>query len=81
MDFLEITQDDLYDLGFEPLVTNSTKSIDYEHKATGIKLWKGMFNPAPESRFWKSGYGKDKIQFETLDQLKEYMRENGADVE
>lgn len=80
MDFMEITQDDLFDLGFEPLVTTSTKSIDYEHKATGIKLWKGMTNAAPEFRFWKSGYGKDKIQFETLDQLKEYMRERGAEV-
>ncbi|MBC7553866.1 MAG: hypothetical protein H7257_07795 [Taibaiella sp.] len=73
MNFLEITQDDLYDLGFEPLVTENSKSIDYEHKELGIKLWKGMYNPDPQSRFWKMGYGKEKVQFESLEQLKEYM--------
>ena len=78
MDFQEITQDDLYDLGFEPIVTASTKSIDYEHKETGVKVWKSMANTAPENRFWKTGYGRDKIQFETLDQLKEYLAEHGA---
>ena len=75
---LEITQDDLFDLGFEPLITDNTKSIDYEHKELGIKLWKGMFNPDPQSRFWKMGYGKDKVQFESLDQLKEYMESVAA---
>ena len=77
MNFPEITQDDLYDLGFEPLVTENSKSIDYEHKELGIRLWKGMFNPDPQSRFWKMGYGKEKVQFESLDQLKEYMKSQG----
>lgn len=73
MNFSEITQDDLFDLGFEPLVTENTKSMDFEHKELGIKLWKGMFNPDPASRFWKMGYGKEKVQFESLEQLQEYM--------
>lgn len=73
MNFSEITQDDLFDLGFEPLVTENTKSMDFEHKELGIKLWKGMYNPDPQSRFWKMGYGKEKVQFESLEQLKEYM--------
>lgn len=73
MKFSEITQDDLFDLGFEPLVTENTKSMDFEHKELGIKLWKGMYNPDPASRFWKMGYGKDKMQFESLEQLQEYM--------
>jgi hypothetical protein len=73
MNFLEITQDDLFDLGFEPLVTENTKSMDFEHKELGIKLWKGMYNPDPQSRFWKMGYGKDKVQFESLQQLEEYI--------
>jgi hypothetical protein len=34
-----------------------------------------MFNPNPEARFWKCGMGKDKIQFESLEQLKAYMDE------
>ena len=73
MNFPEITQDDLYDLGFEPLETDNTKSMHYKHKDLDIVLWKGMFNPNPESRFWKCGFGKDKIQFESLEQLKEYI--------
>ncbi len=72
---LEITQDDLFDLGFEPLVTENSKSMDYIHPELGIRIWKGMFNPDPSARFWKMGYGKDKIQFETLDQLKAYMEQ------
>ena len=73
MNTAEITQDDLYDLGFEPIDTGSSKTIDYEHKDLGIRLWKGMVHVNPESKFWKSGYGKDKIHFETLEELKEYM--------
>lgn len=73
MDYPEITQDDLYDLGFEPMEHENKKSMHLENKELGIVLWKGMFNPDPASRFWKCGYGKDKIQFESLDQLKEYM--------
>ncbi|PQJ08864.1 hypothetical protein CJD36_022235 [Flavipsychrobacter stenotrophus] len=73
MNFSEITQDDLFDLGFEPLVTENTKSMDFEHKELGIKLWKGMYNPDPQSRFWKMGYGKEKVQFESLEQLTAYM--------
>jgi hypothetical protein len=73
MNNAEITQDDLYDLGFEPIDTGNTKTIDYEHKELGIKLWRGMTMVNPESKYWKTGYGKDKINFETLDQLKEYM--------
>ncbi len=73
MNFTEITQDDLFDLGFEPVVTENSKTIDYEHKELGIKLWKGMYNPDPSARFWKMGYGKEKVQFETLDQLTQYM--------
>ncbi len=73
MEFAEITQDDLFDLGFEPMETGNTKSIHYEHQVLGIVLWKGMFNPDPASRFWKMGYGKDKIQFESLDELKAFM--------
>lgn len=80
MGFNEITQDDLFDLGFEPLVTENTKSIDYEHKELGIRLWKGMFNPDPNSRFWKMGYGKDKVQFESLDQLKAYMESRASEA-
>ncbi|MBA3829833.1 MAG: hypothetical protein H0X33_12915 [Taibaiella sp.] len=79
MTYPEITQDDLYDLGFEPLVTDNSKSIDYEHKASGIRLWKGMFNPDPASRSWKCGYGKEKIQFETLEELKAYMESKGVE--
>jgi hypothetical protein len=75
MDFAEITQDDLYDLGFEPLETENSKSIHYEHKELGIKLWKGMFSTSPEARFWKMGYGQDKVKFESLEQLKGYMEE------
>ena len=75
MNYPEITQDDLYDLGFQPVISNNSKSIDYEHKELGIKLWKSMYNPDPESRFWKSGYGADKIQFKTLEELKAYMEE------
>ena len=78
MNYTEITQDDLFDLGFEPLVTENSKSIDYEHKELGIKLWKGMYNPDPAARFWKMGYGKEKVQFESLEQLKAYMVERGA---
>ena len=81
MNYPEITQDDLYDLGFEPLIADNSKSIDYEHKELGIKLWKGMFNPDPKSRFWKMGYGKEKVQFETLDQLKEFMAERAKELE
>lgn len=73
MNFLEITQDDLFDLGFEPVVTENSKTIDYEHKELGIRLWKGMYNPDPSARFWKMGYGKEKVQFETLEQLTQYM--------
>jgi hypothetical protein len=73
MNVPEITQDDLYDLGFEPMETENSKSMHYEHKELGIQLWKGMFNPDPASRFWKMGYGKDKVQFESLEQLKAYM--------
>jgi len=73
MNYPEITTDDLFDLGFEPLVSENAKSMDYIHPELDIKLWKGMFNPNPESRLWKCGYGKDKIQFESLEQLKEYM--------
>lgn len=73
MTFTEITQDDLFDLGFEPLILENKKSIDYEHQALGIRLWKGMYNPDPSSRFWKMGYGKDKVQFESLEQLKDFM--------
>ena len=75
MNYPEITQDDLFDLGFEPMENENTKSMHMEHKESGIVLWKGMFNPDPASRFWKCGYGKDKIQFESLEQLKEYMDE------
>lgn len=75
MDTAEITQDDLYDLGFEPMENENSKSMHYEHKELGIHLWKGMFNPDPSSRFWKMGYGKDKVQFETLDELKSYMEQ------
>jgi len=75
MNYPEITQDDLFDLGFEPMEHENKKSMHYEHKELGIVVWKGMFNPDPASRFWKCGYGKDKIQFETLEQLKEYMDE------
>jgi hypothetical protein len=75
MNYAEITQDDLYDLGFEPVETENTKSMHYENKELGITLWKGMFNPNPEARFWKCGMGKDKIQFESLEQLKAYMDE------
>ncbi len=73
MNYPEITQDDLYDLGFEPMEHENKKSMHLEHKELGIVLWKGMFNPDPASRFWKCGYGKDKIQFESLEELKEYM--------
>ncbi len=73
MNYPEITQDDLYDLGFEPMEHENKKSMHLEHKELGIVLWKGMFNPDPASRFWKCGYGKDKIQFESLEDLKEYM--------
>ena len=73
MNYPEITQDDLYDLGFEPMEHENKKSMHLEHKETGVVVWKGMFNPDPASRFWKCGYGKDKIQFETLDELKEYL--------
>jgi hypothetical protein len=79
MNFPEITQDDLYDLGFEPVILDNAKSIDYEHKELDIKLWKGMFNPDPNSRFWKMGYGKEKVQFESLEQLKEYMAAKAAE--
>ena len=81
MNFLEITQDDLYDLGFEPVVTANSKTIDYEHPELGIRLWKGMFNPDPQSRFWKMGYGKEKVQFETLDQLKAFMEERTRELQ
>jgi hypothetical protein len=73
MNFPEITQDDLFDLGFEPVVTENSKTIDYEHKELGIRLWKGMYNPDPVGRFWKMGYGKEKVQFESLQQLVDYM--------
>jgi hypothetical protein len=73
MNYPEITQDDLYDLGFEPMEHENKKSMHLEHKELGIVVWKGMFNPDPASRFWKCGYGKDKIQFESLEDLKEYM--------
>ncbi len=75
---LEITQDDLFDLGFEPFVTENKKSMDYEHPELGIKLWKGVSNPDPAFRFWKMGYGKDKVQFESLGQLKDYMEKVAA---
>ncbi len=75
MDFAPITQDDLYDLGFEPMETENTKSIHYEHKELGIRLWKGMFSDSPEARYWKSGMGKDKIVFESLEQLQEHMEQ------
>ncbi len=73
MNYPEITQDDLYDLGFEPMEHENKKSMHLEHKETGVVVWKGMFNPDPASRFWKCGYGKDKVQFESLDELKEYL--------
>ena len=79
MNFAEITTDDLYDLGFEPLVTENSKTIEFEHKELGIRLWKGMFNPNPESRFWKYGMGKEKIQFESLEQLQAFMEEKRAE--
>ncbi len=77
MNYPEISQDDLYDLGFEPMEHENKKSMHYIHPGTGIVVWKGMFNPDPASRFWKYGYGKDKIQFETLDQLKEFIASVG----
>lgn len=75
MEYAEITQDDLFDLGFEPLVTENPKTIDYEHSELGIRLWKGMYSPTPEKSFWKCGYGQDKIEFKSLEQLKEYMEQ------
>jgi len=76
MNYAEITQDDLFDLGFEPMEHENKKSMHYEHKPTGIVVWKGMYNPDPSSRFWKCGYGKDKIQFESIEELKRYMDEH-----
>ena len=71
----EITLDDLFDLGFEPLETESKMSMDYVHPETGIKIWKAITNPDPAFRFWKTGYGRDKKQFKTLDELKEYIQQ------
>ena len=81
MNYPEISQDDLYDLGFEPIILDNSKSIDYEHKELGIRLWKGMFNPDPNSRFWKMGYGKEKMQFESLNHLQEFMAERAQELE
>lgn len=75
MEFAPVTQDDLFDLGFEPMDTENTKSMHYEHKELGIKLWKGMFSNSPEALYWKTGFGKDKIIFESLEQLKDYMED------
>ena len=80
MNFAEITSDDLFDLGFEPVEGSSPMSIDYEHKETGLRIWKPIEMVTPQSKYWKHGYGRDKINFESLDALKEFMRENGADV-
>jgi hypothetical protein len=75
MAYAGITQDDLFDLGFEPLVSENSKTIEYQHPDLGIKLWKGMFVANPETSFWKSGYGQDKIEFQSVEQLQEYMEE------
>lgn len=81
MDYAPVTQDDLFDLGFEPLETENTKSMHYEHKELGIRLWKGMFSNSPEAKFWKTGFGRDKVIFESLDQLKQYMEEKRSEHE
>ncbi len=75
MEHVPVTQDDLFDLGFEPMETENTKSMHYEHKELGIRLWRGMFSAAPEAKYWKAGFGKDKIIFETLEQLQEYIEQ------
>ena len=57
---LEITQDDLFDLGFEPLVTENKKSMDYEHpelgnqefRTAGITVHHGVGNQIFFSRFF-----------------------------
>jgi hypothetical protein len=76
MNTTDITQDDLYDLGFEP-TEGSSKTMDYEHKELGIKIWKGMADVNAESKFWKSGYGKDKVIFHSLEELKDFMETSG----
>jgi len=78
MEYAEITQDDLFDLGFEPLVTENTKTIDYEHKELGIHLWKGMYPTNPAQSYWKVGVGQEKVEFKSLEQLKEYMEQVSA---
>ncbi|MBL7717823.1 MAG: hypothetical protein JNL72_03230 [Flavipsychrobacter sp.] len=75
MEQIPVTQDDLFDLGFEPMETENTKSMHYEHKELGIRLWRGMFSASPEAKYWKAGFGKDKIIFETLEQLQAYIEE------
>lgn len=78
MNYPEISQDDLFDLGFEPVILENTVSIDYEHKELDIRLWKGIRNPEPK---WNMGYGKEKVQFDSLDQLKEYMASKAEALE